>query len=102
MRRRPPGRMPEASWRDRATRVIVLTVTALLLVYAVAQGATAAVRAVAAALALIAAWRVFACDVLPSYPDPLRRGLLTAGVLLTAPTVAIILVALAGHPAHVP
>jgi len=70
-------------WR-RAAGVIVLALTTLLLVYAMARSAATAVRAAAAALALVAAWCVLACDVLPTYPDPLRRGFLAAGVVLTA------------------
>ena len=58
--------------------------------------------AAAALLALGAVWRVLACDVLPLYPSPVRYGLITLGLLLTAPVAALILLTLAGHAVHVP
>ncbi len=88
--------------RDRATRIILVIVLILVLGDVALDTADALVTAVASLLALIAVWRVLACDVLPLYQRPARYGLVALGLLLTAPVAALSLLTLAGHAIHVP
>ncbi len=88
--------------RDRATRIILVIVLVLVLGDVALVTADARVTAAASLLALVAVWRVLACDVLPLYQRPGRYGLVALGVLFTAPVAALILLTLAGHAVHVP
>jgi len=88
--------------RDRATRIILVIVLVLVLGDAAIATADALVTAAASLLALVAVWRVLACDVLPLYQRPVCYGLVALGMLLTAPVAALILLTLAGQAVHVP
>jgi len=88
--------------RDRATRIILVLVLVLVLGDVALATADALLTAAASLLALVAVWRVLACDVLPLYQRPVRYGLVALGLLLTAPVAALILLTLAGHAIHVP
>jgi len=93
---------PHTRRRDRATRIILVLVLILVLGDVALATADALVTAAASLLALIAVWRVLACDVLLLYQRPVRYGLVALGMLLTAPVAALILLTLAGHAVHVP
>ncbi len=88
--------------RDRATRIILVLVLVLVLSDVALATADALVTAAASLLALVAVWRVLACDVLPLYQRPGRYGLVAVGLLLSAPVAALILLTLAGQAVHVP
>jgi len=88
--------------RDRATRIILVIVLVLVLGDAAIATADALVTAAASLLALVAVWRVLACDVLPLYQRPGCYGLVALGMLLTAPVAALILLTLAEQAVHVP
>jgi len=88
--------------RDRATRIILVIVLVLVLGDAAIATADALVTAAASLLALVAVWRVLACDVLPLYQCPVCYGLVALGMLLTAPVAALILLTLAEQAVHVP
>jgi len=88
--------------RDRITRIILVVVLVLALGTAALDAVDALVTLAAALLALVAAWRVLVCDVLPLYRGPMRHVLVAVGAVLTTPVAALIVLNVSGHAVHLP
>lgn len=88
--------------RDRIARLVLVVALALVLGYAAIDAADALLVAAATLLALVAVWRVLACDILPLYHGPARHALIALGVLMTAPITVLTLLNISEHAVHLP